>query len=101
MPNFVNNSNLGFSTSIPYFLAISEDKDMTITPKIYAGENILIKNEYRQAFENSFLILDSSYTEGYKKNVKEKTKAQEIIFSPIIDIIFLKMTVIIVILKLM
>ncbi len=73
MPNFVNNSNLGFSTSIPYFLAISEDKDMTITPKIYAGENILIKNEYRQAFENSFLILDSSYTEGYKKNVKEKT----------------------------
>ena len=35
MPQFANNSNVGFSTSIPYFWAISENRDMTITPKIY------------------------------------------------------------------
>ena len=46
---------------------------MTITPKIYAGENILLKNEYRQAFNNSFLILNSSYTNGYKKTDDKKT----------------------------
>ena len=73
MPQFADNSTVGFSTSIPYFWAISKDKDMTITPKIYAGENILVKNEYRQAFENSFLIVDSSYTKGYKKVTNNKT----------------------------
>ena len=73
MPEFANNSTVGFSTSIPYFLAISEDRDMTITPKIYSSENILIKNEYRQAFEKSFLIVDSSYTQGYKETTDKKT----------------------------
>ena len=72
MPRLANNSTMGFSTSIPYFWAISDDKDMTITPKMYAGENILIKNEYRQAFKNSFLIVDSSYTKGYKKTTDKK-----------------------------
>ena len=54
---------------------------MTITPKFYNSENLLIQNEYRQAFKNSFLITDSSYTKGYKNtNKKEKAQAQEIIF---------------------
>ena len=73
MPQFADNSTVGFSTSIPYFWAISENKDMTFVPKIYTSENILIKNEYRQAFKNSFLIVDSSYTEGYKTTTSKKT----------------------------
>ena len=73
MPQFADNSTVGFSTSIPYFWAISENKDMTFAPKIYTSENILIKNEYRQAFKNSFLIVDSSYTEGYKTTTSKKT----------------------------
>ncbi len=73
MPQFAQNSTAGFATSLPYFWALSKDKDMTITPKIYASENILIKNEYRQAFKNSFLIVDSSYTEGYKETSNKKT----------------------------
>ena len=73
MPQFANNSTLGFSSSVPYFWAISQDKDMTLTPKIYARENVLIKNEYRQAFKNSFLIVDTSFTEGYKKTTDKKT----------------------------
>ena len=73
LPQFASNSSVGFSTAVPYFWAVSQDKDMTITPKIYAKENILIQNEFRQAFENSFLIVDSSYTEGYKKTDNKKT----------------------------
>ncbi len=73
IPQLANNSTVGFSTSIPYFWAISEDKDMTITPKIYAGENVLIKNEYRQAFKNSYLVVDTSYTQGYKETTSKKT----------------------------
>ena len=78
---------LVFKTSIPYFWAISKDKDMTITPKIYAGENILLKNEYRQAFKNSFLIVDSSYHQGYKNTGKKKPQDLETIFSLILNII--------------
>jgi len=73
LPQFSDNSTVGFATSIPYFWAISKDKDMTFTPKLYADENILIKNEYRQAFKNSLLIVDTSYTEGYKETVGKKT----------------------------
>ena len=29
-------------------------------------------NEYRQSFKNAFLIVDSSYTEGYKKTNNTK-----------------------------
>ena len=43
-------------------------------PKIYAKENVLFLNEYRQAFKNAFLILDTSYTEGYKETSETKTK---------------------------
>ena len=68
VPQFSDNSMVGFGSTIPYFWAISKNRDMTITPKLYANENILLMNEYRQAFNNSFLIVDSSYTQGYKKN---------------------------------
>tara|TARA_B100000029_G_scaffold310436_1_gene302958 strand:+ start:2150 stop:4492 length:2343 start_codon:yes stop_codon:yes gene_type:complete len=67
VPQFSDNSMVGFGATIPYFWAMSKDRDMTITPKLYANENIIIMNEYRQAFDNAFLIVDSSYTEGYKK----------------------------------
>ena len=65
-PTFKNNSNLSASTTLPYFWAITKDNDMTITPKIYTAENLLLMNEYRQAFRNGFWIVDSSYTKGYK-----------------------------------
>ena len=66
-PTLEDNSTVGFSASTPYFYAISENRDMTITPKIYAKENLLVLHEYRHAFKDSFLLVDSGYTKGYKK----------------------------------
>ena len=60
-PQFVNSSNLGFSTQIPYFKVIDVDKDMTISPRIYSNNNLFIQSEYRQVFKNSDLIADVSY----------------------------------------
>ncbi len=71
-PTLKDNTTVGFSASVPYFWAISENRDMTFTPKIYAKENLLVLNEYRHAFKNSFLIVDSSYTKGYKETDKFK-----------------------------
>jgi len=71
-PRFSSSSMVGAGATVPYFWAISKDRDMTVTPKLYAKENILLMNEYRQAFDNADLIVDSSYTKGYKKNSDKK-----------------------------
>ena len=73
-PFFTNTTAVGTGFALPYYWAINNDKDLTFTPKVYAGENLLILNEYRQAFKNGFLILDTSYTEGYKNTTSKKTK---------------------------
>jgi len=73
-PFFTDSSTVGTGFGMPYFWAIGKDRDLTFTPKVYANENILLLNEYRQAFRNGFFTLDSSFTEGYKENSLIKTK---------------------------
>ena len=72
-PFFTNTTSVGTGFALPYFWAIDQDKDLTFTPKIYAEESILLLNEYRQAFRNGFLTLDSSFTEGYKNTTTKKS----------------------------
>jgi len=72
-PFFTNSASLGTGSAIPYYWAISENKDLTFTPKIYTKENALFLNEYRQAFRNGFLTLDTSYNEGYNNASSAKT----------------------------
>ena len=64
---------MGAGFGLPYYWAISNDKDLTFTPKTYTKENILFLNEYRQAFKNGFLTLDTSYTKGYKETSTTKS----------------------------
>ena len=73
-PFFGISSVVGNGFATPYYWAISNDKDLTFTPKIYNKENPLFLNEYRHAFKNGFLTLDTSYTEGYKNTSAIKTK---------------------------
>ena len=72
-PFFTNSSGTGIGYAQPYFWAINKDKDLTFTQKTYSKENLLYLNEYRQAFKNGFLTLDTSYTEGYKNLTSKKT----------------------------
>ncbi len=71
-PSFSNSKNLGSGFEIPYYWAINKDKDFTLSNKLYASENPLFLGEYRQVFNNSNLIFDFGYTEGYKKTSKTK-----------------------------
>ena len=57
-PTFSESSSLGFSATIPYFYAMAIDKDLTFKPRIFAGDKVILQNEYRQAAENSFHIAD-------------------------------------------
>jgi LPS-assembly protein len=71
-PSFSNSKNLGSGFEIPYFWAISKEKDFTLSNKLFASENPLFLGEYRQVFQNSNLIFDFGYTEGYKKTTITK-----------------------------
>jgi|TARA_B110001452_G_C15235503_1_gene427778 LPS-assembly protein len=66
-PSLSNSTTLGSGLATPYFWNIAADKDVTITPKLYINENPLLLTEYRQDFINSFIIVDTGYTQGYKK----------------------------------
>ena len=48
-------------------------KILLLLRKPMLNENVLFLNEYRQAFRNGFLTLDTSYTEGYKNTSSTKT----------------------------
>jgi LPS-assembly protein len=71
-PMMQSSKNLGTGLSVPYFWAIDDDKNFTFTNRFFNTENPLFMGAYHQAFENSSLITDFGYTEGYKKTSSKK-----------------------------
>ena len=59
-PRFESSSSLGDSVSVPYYKVISDNKDLTFSPKIYGTNEGLFQNEYRQQNKNSSHISDFS-----------------------------------------
>ena len=76
----INTKNLGSGFKVPYYIALNKDKNFTFTNKLYVDENPLHIGEYRQAFEDSNLILNMGYTEGYKNTNSKKIKWRKISF---------------------
>ena len=72
-PTLTNSTTLGSGFGTPYFWNIANDRDLTLTPRLYLNEKPLLLAEYRQDFKNSFLIVDTGYTKGYKKKDHKKT----------------------------
>ena len=73
IPTFTNSTNMGVGIDIPYFWNIADDKDITFTPRVHSSNEPLYLLEYRQDFAQSSLIVDTGYTEGYKKKSNTKT----------------------------
>jgi len=67
IPTIINSSNYGSSVQIPYYNVISENKDLTITPRIFFDNNIIIQSEYRQANKSSDGIIDFSFNRDGSK----------------------------------
>ena len=68
IPKFQSSTAQGTSFNLPYFKVISDNKDLTITPRIYAEKKLLIQNEYRQANKDSDFITDFSILKDDNKN---------------------------------
>jgi LPS-assembly protein len=77
VPFFSNTKNLGAGLSVPYFWAVNEDKNFTLTNKLYVEQNPLFLGEYHQAFKNSNLLTDFGYTKGYKTTSPTKRKGEK------------------------
>ena len=60
MPTFKNTPNKNTFFSVPYFKVLSENKDLTFTPRFYAKDQLLVQNEYREINENSKIETDFS-----------------------------------------
>ncbi len=73
IPTFTNSTTIGAGIDIPYFWNIANDKDITFTPRFHTSNEPLYLAEYRQDFSKSSLIVDTGYTEGYKKKSNTKT----------------------------
>ena len=42
VPTFTNSSNIGLGLDVPYFWDISDDKDLTFTPRMYSNNEPLL-----------------------------------------------------------
>jgi len=80
-PELGSSNNLGSSIYIPYFLAISEDKDLTIKPRLFEDHKFLLQNEYRQKTKNSFSITDFSIVNGHDSSLQDKGGTRSHLFT--------------------
>ena len=70
MPNFMDSTNLGSSFQLPYYLLISDNKDFTISPRLYADKKLLLQSEYRQKGLNSNFLMDGSFVNKNNNSMK-------------------------------
>lgn len=62
LPSLRSSSELGFGLKLPYFVALGDDKDVTLTPYVSTGGNWSLGTRYRQAFRNGTLQFDGAYS---------------------------------------
>ncbi|MEH6525260.1 MAG: LPS assembly protein LptD [Sneathiella sp.] len=72
-PKVYDSSTLGYGIKLPYYIVISEDKDMTITPNITTKEGVQLAAEYRQAVSNGDFEFDGSTTYVDERNDQNQT----------------------------
>ena len=71
-PALGSSSNIGDSVYVPYFYVISENKDLTLKPKVFDDNKLFLQNEYRQKNENSITFADFSITKGHDSSENDK-----------------------------
>ena len=70
-PTFNESTILGSSIIIPYFKALSENKDLTIKPALFDTNINMFNIEYRQQNINSYLETDFALINGFKSTISQ------------------------------
>ena len=67
-PAISDHDTLGDSIYLPYFFVISDNKDITLKPRLFNNDTFIIQNEYRQITKDSLTVVDSSITSGHNSS---------------------------------
>ena len=60
MPSFKSSPNKNTFFSIPYFKVLAQNKDMTVTPRLYSEKKLMVQTEVREVTKNGSHINDFS-----------------------------------------
>ena len=60
IPRLQDNSTTGLSLKLPYFMAVAENKDITLSPRFFNDDKFLLQSEFRQKNKKSDHIADLS-----------------------------------------
>jgi len=71
-PEIGSHEILGDSIYLPYFYVISDNQDMTLKPRLFNNNTLVLQTEYRQESKNSLTIIDSSITTGHYSDKDNK-----------------------------
>ena len=74
VPSYSDTKNLGSDINIPFYWAISDNKDLTINNRLFASEHPLFVGDYRHVFKDSKLDINFGYTGGYKTEASNKKR---------------------------
>ena len=80
MPELGSSNDLGSSFYAPYFLVISENKDITIKPRWYDNKLLILQNEYRQKTKKSNTIIDFSIAKSHATAPADKSDSRSHFF---------------------
>ena len=80
-PGLGSSQNSGSSIFVPYFYVISDDKDITVKPKLFDNNKFLLQNEFRQKTKKSLSILDFGFVKGHDSNNNDKGDTRSHIFT--------------------
>ena len=86
-PSLSSSQNIGNSIATPYFYLISDDKDLTIKPKLFDNNKFLLQNEYRQKTKKTLSIVDFGFVNGHDSSISDKGGTRSHVFTKsIIDL---------------
>ncbi len=63
-PMFYYTSEVGASLTMPVFVVLSENQDMTLSPTFFTKKFLMLQAEYRQRFERGEFSISGSITTG-------------------------------------
>jgi len=80
-PEIGDHNTLGDSIYLPYFFVISDDKDLTIKPRLFSRGINVLQGEYRQKTKNSINLIDASITTGHSSRRGESSDSRSHFFA--------------------
>ena len=62
VPQFSTSDKVGFSSKIPYYFVIDNNKDLTVTPFIMSKKSVILETEFRQYTKNGYYELTNAFS---------------------------------------